>query len=416
MTPETTVPTPQVIGVVLKGYPRLSETFIAQELLGLQQAGMDLRFISLRHPTDKKRHPIHEQITAPVSYLPEYLYQEPLRVLAGWWHARRLPGYRRALCQWVRDFWRDRTSNRGRRFGQALVLAAELPPEVTRLYAHFLHTPASVARYAAMMRGLPYSISAHAKDIWTIPEWEKREKLADCNWLVTCTAANADHLRGLAKDPAKVHLLYHGLDLARFADPGPRLAGSDGADGPVQLLSVGRAVEKKGYDILLAALARLPAALDWHFTHIGGGPLLPGLKAKAEQLGIAARIDWRGSDSQDAVLAALRRADLFTLASRITGNGDRDGLPNVLMEAQSQRLPVVSTAVSAIPEFIVEGESGLLVPSEDPAALAAALERLIRDPALRVAFGAAGNKRLRERFSADACLKPLLTLFGRPVP
>src|SRR5690606_38831619 len=103
-------------------------------------------------------------------------------------------------------------------FGQAAVLAAELEPDTAMIYAHFLHTPASVARYAAIMRGLPWAVSAHAKDIWTSPEWEKAEKLADCAWAVTCTAMNRDHLAALAP-PGRVDLLYHGLDLSRFPDP-----------------------------------------------------------------------------------------------------------------------------------------------------------------------------------------------------
>ncbi len=198
---------------VLKGYPRLSETFIAQEIRALEQRGLDIRIASLRNPTDRKTHAIVGEIKASVDYLPEYLYQEPLRVFRAWRKAQRLPGYAKALTAWLADLKRDISPNRGRRFGQALVLAAELPPTVTRIHAHFLHTPASVARYAAMMTGRPWSVSAHAKDIWTSPEWEKREKLADCDWLVTCTAAGAAHLRALSASPDKVTLVHHGLDL-----------------------------------------------------------------------------------------------------------------------------------------------------------------------------------------------------------
>ena len=391
------------IAIVVKGYPRLSETFIAQEILGLQQAGLKLLLVSLRHPTDKYRHPIHERITAPVVYLPEYLYQDPLRVLRGLWRGWRRPGWGRALAVWLRDLWRDPTPNRGRRFGQALVLAAELPDDTAWLYAHFLHTPASVARYAALLCDLPWSVSAHAKDIWTSPDWEKREKLADCQWLVTCTASGADHLRALAPDPARVDLVYHGLDFGRFAAfdrPPNRRDGGDPAD-PVRILSVGRLVAKKGTDDLLTALGHLR---DWHWrlAHVGGGPLAADLRAQAQTLGIADRIDWLGAQPQDVVLAQYRAADLFVLASRIAEDGDRDGLPNVLMEAQSQALPCLSTAVSAIPELIVAEETGLLVPPSDPGALAAALTRLITDPDLRQRLGQAGCARVRRDFTHDA--------------
>lgn len=410
---EATQPGPQegeaeregpAVAVVLKGYPRLSETFIAQEILALQQRGFRLRLVSLRHPTDRKRHPIHEEITAPVSYLPEYLYQEPLRVLRGWRRARRLPGYRRVFSVFLKDLWRDRTPNRLRRFGQACVLAAELPEDVEHLYAHFLHTPASVARYAAGLRGLTWSGSAHAKDIWILPDWEKREKLADLQWLVTCTAYGADHLRSLAPERGRVHLVYHGLDLARFAPPAaPSDPASGGRDGsaetdPVRLLSVGRLVEKKGYDDLLAALARLPRTVNWELVHIGGGPLDGTVRQQAESLDIADRITWLGAQSQQEVLARYRWADLFILASKVARSGDRDGLPNVLMEAQSQGLACLATAVAAIPELIEDGVTGTLVPPEDPAALADALARLIAAPDLRTRLGRAGEARVRGEF------------------
>ncbi len=146
------------VAFVLKGYPRLSETFIAQEILGLERRGLDIRLISLRHPTDTATHPVHAEIRASVSYLPEYLHSQPLRVWRGWRKARKLPGYRDAWAAFSADLKRDRTRNRLRRFGQACVLAAELPQDVVRLHFHFLHTPASVTRYAAIMRQLTLSI------------------------------------------------------------------------------------------------------------------------------------------------------------------------------------------------------------------------------------------------------------------
>jgi glycosyltransferase involved in cell wall biosynthesis len=406
---------PGEIVFLLKGYPRLSETFIAQEIRGLEKAGLKIRIVSLRHPTDRKTHPITAEIQAPVAYLPEYLWREPGRVLAGWWKARRLPGYRAAFQAWLADLRRDPTSNRGRRFGQALVLAAELPGDITRLHAHFLHTPASVARYAALMTGKPWSVSAHAKDIWTTPDWEKREKLGACDWLVTCTALGAEHLRSLAPEPGKVTLIRHGLDLARFpaaTAPRPPRDGRDAGD-PVVILSIGRAVEKKGFDDLLAALALLPPELAWRFVHIGGGPLLPALKAQAESLGLTPRITWRGAQSQAEILAALRAADLFALASRTARDGDRDGLPNVLMEAASQGLATVATRAGAIEELLIEGETGLLVSAGDPAALAAAIGRLIVDPGLRTRLGDAGQARLVSDFGFAPGIAQLTGKFGR---
>ena len=413
MSASTQPPAPSPVAFVLKGYPRLSETFIAQEIAALEDRGLDILIVSLRHPTDRKRHSLHDRIRAQILYLPEYLHQEPLRVLRGWWLARRLPGYGRALQLWWQDFKRDRSSNRIRRFGQALVLAAELPTRYRHLHAHFIHTPGSVARYAAQILQCPWTASAHARDIWITPDWEKREKLADCMWAVTCTAHNQTHLSALSSAD-RVSLVYHGVDFSRFPEPPvwrPRRDGRDAQD-PVRVLSVGRAVEKKGYDILLQALARLPADLYWHFTHIGGGPLLDKLKMQAAALGIADRIAWQGAATQEAVIEAYRTADVFALASRRDRDGDMDGLPNVLMEAQSQALPCIATAISAIPELVIDGETGLLVPGEDVGGFAVALNHVIVDPGLRERLGKAAAARVRLAFGMTAGIAELARRFG----
>jgi glycosyltransferase involved in cell wall biosynthesis len=403
---------PKHVAVVVKGWPRLSETFIAQELVALERMGLAISLHSLRHPTDARAHAIAGQLAARVSYLPEYLHDEPRRVWRGWRAARRLPGYARARATWLADLARDRSASRVRRFGQALVLAAEMPAGTEHVYAHFLHTPASVARYAATMLGLPWSVSAHAKDIWTTPDWEKREKLADALWAVTCTREGAAHLGALA--PGKVRHVPHGIDLSRFphapALPSRR-DGSDPAD-PVVIGSVGRAVEKKGYDDLLEALARLPAGLHWRFVHAGGGPLLARLRARADELGLGARVEWRGPCTQDEVLALLRGIDLFVLAARVAGDGDRDGLPNVVLEAMSQRRPVLATASAAIPEAVTNGLTGALVPPGDAVSLARRLAALVADPWARDQLGAAAADAVRRDFDFERCIGGIAQAFG----
>lgn len=408
------------LAVVLKGYPRLSETFIAQELRALERVGFRLRLYSMRHPTDRKRHPVHDEIEAPVSYLPEYLHRAPWRVVRSIWAVRNRAGFGAAARAFWQDLRRDITPNRVRRFGQACVLAAELPDDVTDLYAHFIHTPGSVARYASLITGLPWRSSAHAKDIWTSPDWELAEKLASAEWTTTCTRIGADHLSRLAGEPGRVNLIYHGLDLDRFPPPetDPSLeTARDGtsSDDPIRLVSVGRAVPKKGYDVLLAALARLPRDLAWTFTHIGGGSEAKRLKAQAEQLGLADRVIWAGAQAQSAVLDAYRASDLFILPCRIAKDGDRDGLPNVLVEAQSQRLACLSTRISAVPELIIDGQTGRLVPSEDPQALADAIAALASDPATRLRLAAAGEARVRAEFDMHAGIARLAALFPERV-
>jgi glycosyltransferase involved in cell wall biosynthesis len=344
---------------VLKGYPRLSESFIAQEILGLERAGLDLALVALRHPTDTKRHPVHDEIKAPVLYLPEYLHDEPGRVLKALLKCLPRSGFWTALAATARDFLRDRTRNRIRRFGQAIVLAAELPERVG------------------------------------------------------CTRTGYEHLRQLGGPEAHVHLSYHGLDLARFGRFEGERAHRDGSDpvDPVRIVSVGRAVPKKGYDILLKALAKLPREINWRFEHIGDGEVIKALKAQADELGIAERLTWRGALDQKDVLATYRASDIFTLACRITPDGDRDGLPNVIVEACSQGLVCVSTTISGVPELLTDGVNGRLVPPEDPDALAVALEELIRNPGQRNALGAAAETRVRADFDFHTSIRQLVDLF-----
>lgn len=399
------------LAIVVKCWPRLSETFVAQELAALEARGQQFQIWSLRHPANEKRHPLHEQVVANVHYLPEYLHQEAGRVLRCLRSCRRLAGFSDAWQIFLSDVRRDFTRNRVRRFGQACVLAAELPDSIQAIYAHFLHTPASVARYAAIMRGIPWSYSAHAKDIWTAPDWELLEKL-DINhhgasFGVTCTAIGARYLRSLCRrvgdSDDRVDLVYHGLDLSRFPQPPERIERSN---AQFELLSVGRLVEKKGYDRLISALALLPKTISWRLTHIGGGDLKEVLHEQSVAANVADRINWLGEREQPDVVQAMRDADVFILPSRIAADGDRDGLPNVLMEAASQKLPIVSTSVSAIPEFLQHNVHALLV-TDSAEALAAAMIKFAENPRLREKMADAAYDRLVNDFGMDAGIKVL---------
>lgn len=400
--------------VLLKGYPRLSETFIAQELRGLERAGFRLELFSMRHPTDKKRHPVHAEIEAPVHYLPEYLHHEPGRVVRALLHWMGKPSFYKAAKSFLKDLPRDLTPNRFRRFGQALVLAREWPVGAEWLHVHFIHTPAAVGRYASQLLDMPWTISAHAKDIWTSPGWELSDKLDEARWTVTCTDGGLTRLRALSSRKDRVHLSYHGLDLSRFPPPRREAATRDGSDpgDPIVILAVGRAVEKKGFDILLQALALLPAELSWRLDHVGGGEELATLKPLADELGLSGRVHWHGAMSQQEVLEHYSRADIFALPCRIGKDGDRDGLPNVLVEAASQRILCVSTTISGIPELFTHEENGLLVEPEDPQALAETLERAIRNPAERDRMAARAEDKVRGHFDHLTSIRDLERLFS----
>jgi glycosyltransferase involved in cell wall biosynthesis len=329
-------------------------------------------------------------------------------VLRGFAWALRQDPIGRLFAAFIADLRRDPTPNRLRRLGQACVMARELPAAIEHVHVHYLHTPASVVRYAAMLRRFTWSFSAHAKDIWTTPDWEKREKLADSQWGVTCTRQGHAHLAALAPEGERIGLIYHGLDLTRFPEPPVRPArnGAAAAD-PVRIVSVGRAVAKKGYDDLLTSLAALPSDLHWQLVHIGGGELLERLKRQARQDGIAGRVTFMGARPQPEVIAMLREADMFVLPAKQAKSGDRDGLPNVIMEAASQELAILATDFAAIPEFIRAGREGVLVPPNDWGALANAINLLSRDPERRAALGRAARLRLVSQFGSEAGIDAL---------
>ena len=393
-----------LIAVVLKGYPRLSETFIAQEVLALEQAGFAIVIFSLRHPTDEYVHEINSRISATVTYLPEYLRDEPCRVVAAATRQLLRPAFWQTCAQFLQDYWRDHTINRVRRFGQAIVLADELPKATEWVYAHFIHTPGSVARYGAQIRRLPLSLSAHAKDIWTIPEWEVEEKLTAARWTVCCTKAYSNKLRKAAPG-AIVHNLYHGIDTSRFTacQDYEKQVG-------FHIVCVARAVPKKGIDTLLQAVAVLPAEINWRLTHIGGGPEENKLAALAMELGIGMRVSWLGPRAQDEVLALLRQGDVFCLPARLASDGDRDGLPNVLMEALSQSLPVIVTDIGGITELVDE-KCGIIVPPDAPGELAAAITNLANDPQLCANLGFNGRQRIERHFSFEQNVAQLIGYF-----
>jgi len=405
------------VAFVVKGYPRLSETFITREILALERLGLKIALYALRHPTDMSVHEFHGEVSAPVAYLPEYLKDEPRRVMAGLNWALKYGEFREAFATFFKDLRRDLTTNRIRRFGQALVLAAELPDEVDHIHAHFLHTPTSVARYAALLKGMEFSFSAHAKDVWTLPEWEIKEKQAAAKFGVTCNKAAAAYFQniiGTADGTPAVELQYHGIDVttlpSRTIERESRKG--DSAENPVTILTVARAVRKKGLEHLLDSLSALPADLHWRWVHIGGGPDRSELKNKARRAGISTRIMWLGPRTQTTIFRWMELADLFVLPSIIAEGGDRDGLPNALLEAQGHGLACIGSDIAGIPETIRHNQTGILVPPADTEALTRALVILCRNPKTRAQLGQAAYTFVRQNFSQDRHIGQLAAKFG----
>lgn len=388
------------LAIVVKGFPRLSETFIARELAALEARGISFSLHALRTPGPDAAL-VEHRVTAPPQYLPEYLRDAPGRVAHAFAAALRLPGFGAAWRTFRHDLGQEFAAARVRRFGQACVLSQQMPASVRHVHAHFAHSPSSVARYAALMRGITFSISAHAKDIWTAPDWDLRNKLGAAAFVSVCNRAGYERLAALK--PARLELVRHGIERSLIV-AAARAQTRDGSDAhaPVRLISVARAVEKKGLRRLLDALGSLSPAIAFRLDHFGGGELLDELKAKASALGLAERIFWHGPRPHREVLAALDAADLFVLPAVVGNDGDRDGIPNAVMEAQARGVAVLATRVGGIDEAVADGVTGRLIPPGDVAALAATMRALIGDPGLRAQLGAGGLAQAARDYDAEA--------------
>ena len=381
---------------VLKRYPRLSETFILQEMLALEAQGIRLHVYSLMNPEEAIVHRDVQRLIAPVTYLPDV-------ALAGWrelLHAHlhlisHMP--RRYLRTLGFALWR-RTPLAGlRHFLRAGWLGRELEREqITHLHAHFAHGPAATAEMVAHLFDITFSFTGHAKDIYTTPRAIVARRIQNARYVITCTEFNRTFLASLVPDAvtARIHRIYHGVDRDRFTPTPPATS-----DAPPILLSIGRFVEKKGLTYLIAACAQLrDQGVSFRCQIIGGGPLRAALQAQITQAQLDDRVTLLAPCDQATLVEHYQAAAVVVLPCVVLDNGDRDGIPNVLVEAQSMARPVVSTAISGIPELIADGYNGLLVPPQDVPALAAALARLLADPDLRARMGTAGSAVVGERF------------------
>ncbi len=386
------------VGYLLKRYPRLSETFILHEMLALERRGVELSVYSMMDPGEKIVHPDVHRLNARVNYLPQPSFAT-VRVFARAHITlmRRAPRrYLRALgLAWSRA---DRLAGI-RHFIRAGWLGVELERlGIRHLHAHFAHGPAATAHFTHLLTGISFSFTGHAKDIYTTRPERIAERMRDADFIVTCTGHNVEYLSRLvdANTAARIHRIYHGVDLERF-QPEP-LETANLPAAPV-ILAVGRLVEKKGLMYLVEACQQLRER-DMTFTCriVGSGPMREALQERIDALGIADIVTLDGPRTQEALVELYRQASVMALPCVILENGDRDGIPNVLVEAMSMALPVVSTTVSGIPELVTDGVDGLLVPPRDAAALTEALAALLIDGAMRERLGAEAHRTVTTNF------------------
>ncbi len=428
------------VAYVLKGYPRMSELFIASEIYRLEQLGVPLRLYVIKPADETQRHGIVARIKSKPDYLPATtsLTKTTLRrwlaahlkdflpSLRG--VARRRPaGLARAAATAFaqafrarRSFWSWPRKVYLKEFLQAATVADRVlrAGDVRHLHAHFCHGATTVAWLASLMTGLSFSFTAHAKDIYCEslnPSGLLRRKMRAARFVVTCTDANREHLLGV-EPRARVQCIYHGLN-AEFTE---LLGGTNGAARPstngrrLRALGVGRLVEKKGFDVMVEACGILRTRdVPFEAVIVGEhGEHEPEIRRRIDALGLGDSVRLAGPMEQTRLYEEYRSAGVFCLPCRVLDNGDRDGIPNVLMEAMACGLPVVTTPVSGIPEIIRDGVNGRLVPPDDPAALADALMRLDADPRLAESLSAEARVTVRERFDGERFAAELAALFG----
>jgi glycosyltransferase involved in cell wall biosynthesis len=391
---------------VLKRYPRYSETFVVNEILAHEAAGVQIDIFSLRPPNDDHFQDSIAQVRAPVTYLPSYGLKA-----ADFWKAIQdanglLPGVCTGLEAARGEDVRD--------VHQALMLAREVKLRgITHLHAHFASVATSVARLAAHFAGVPYTFTAHAKDIFheSVSKDDLRRKLEDAAGVVTVSRYNVDFL-GEISGPArsKIARIYNGLHLDQFPYRSPQ-------ERAPLVVGVGRLVEKKGFCDLVYACALLARkGVDFRCLIIGTGDEEARLREQIERLGLGDTVELIGPKPQFEVKQYVSSAAVFAAPCVVGSDGNRDGLPTVLLEAMALGTPCVSTDVTGIPEVLRDGKTGLMVPQHNPAKLAEAIERLLHDSQLRVNIARSARRLIEDEFSIDRNSVRIRALFEQAAP
>lgn len=387
---------------ILDTFPSYSEYFILNEIASLRAKGLRIVIASV-----KKGPPLKEASGNEVFYARLFSPAAHLYLLRR--NGRR---YRAVLKELLSAKPAAGTLRAWKHFSLAVYFLYRLRKiPVDRLHAHFLSLPASIALIMSKLSGIEYGCSAHAHDIFTTGKAELQEKIAAAKTVITCTEFNLAYLKALVSGEAaeRIHHIYHGIDLSKW--PGreefhPFKKG-------IHLLTVGRLVEKKGTIYLLQAVERLKTYGAIKCSIVGDGPLLPYLKSFVEQHQLEGHVHFYGALEQEKIRSLYEVADLFVLPCVETKEGDKDGLPNVLMEALATGVPVISTALSAVPELIEDKVTGLLLPQGDAESIARAVLHLRDNRALYEELVVNGWEKIK-KFDIRLSTEKLAQLFSEP--
>ncbi len=405
-----------------KRFPRLSETFILDEILGLESEGVPLRLFAIAHPAERHVQTRVANVVSPVKYLRRgtgraavlsdntrfvfahiaLLLRHPLRWLAVVGHVVISRRHRSTL----------------RHLLEAGLMAKEMDRVgATHIHAAFAHGPATIAHFVSMLTGRTFSFAAHAKDLYLSSPDILTVKASAAEFVLVCSHSASDELRRIVHsqqppdfEGRRPNIVYapHGVDTTRFQPAGNALRDEASRPRRLRILAVGRLVPKKGYSTLLEALRILrDQGEDFECRVVGGGDLRDCLVAQASVLELSSHVSFMGSLTQDQIIAEYHQADVFVQASVITSDGDRDGIPNVVLEAMASGLAVVASSVAGIPEVIDHRTTGLLVPPADPAALAEAIRELAADPETRARLSSAARRYVAAHLAKQSCIAPI---------
>ncbi len=404
----------QSIGYILKGYPRISETFISNEILLLEQCGFRLRLFPMRHPREDFCHDSVRQIRARVDYLPtELLLDLPRLLLPNIFLAVKQPAlFKHGLSLAHKRYRRTANLATFKHLLQAGYLCNThlfKDNSISHLHGHFAHSPTSVTMFAALLSGKSFSFTAHAKDIYTSNEEQLREKIRLAEFVVTCTEYNRRYLEKIAEGlNTPIHCIYHGIDLKLFSPTTDHRKCSP----PYKLLTVARMTEKKGLPTLYRALRILKdKGLSFQHTLIGDGDDKDKILRLINDLELQSECSCLGTRTHSEVLKQFEDSDLFVLACEIARNGDRDGIPNVLVESLAMGVPALSTTVSAVPEILIHNRSGITVTPSEPEIMAANIEEILHNRDLREKIIQGGTQHTREHFNNRTLVAALGDIF-----
>ncbi len=397
------------VGYVVKRFPRSSETFIAQEILELERQGVKVSVFTLWPNDSAAEHGWLGEIEAEVVHCGDL----PLSEAWKWLHRRRPEAQGGAERAVLEAFAYPDRRGRHRLKESVAVAAAALERGVGHLHAHFANDPAFVAYLGHLASGLPFSFTAHAKDLYAkaLPAPLLERIVLRSSFSVTVSEDNRRHLQGVLSERAsrRILMLHNGVDLTRLSPP---QAGPDG-HSVVSISCIARLIEKKGIDTLLEGLSLLTRrGVETRAVIVGDGPLRDELEQQADEAGLGERVTFTGLLPHEDALAHVGSSDLFVLPARVARSGDQDALPTVLLEAMALGRPCISTPVGGIAEIVVPSETGLIVPSDRPLALAEAISELAENPHLRGQMGAAGRRRTEELFDLSTNVGRLAEWFS----